>query len=102
MGGRRSQGQLIFSEKFTDEQGCLYDMNVWKVSASDKYPEGVRYRLAFISRGEDSPGVLYDNHFPKGHHRHVYRREEAYEFQGITKLIEDFRKDIQQAKGDRP
>lgn len=46
--------------------------------------------------------MLYDNHFPKGHHRHVYQREEAYEFQGITKLIEDFRKDIQKPKGGGP
>ena len=102
MGGRRGKGQLVLSEKFTDEQGCLYDLNVWKVPVSDEYPEGIRYRLAFIPPGLDSPVVLYDNHFPKGHHRHIYQREEAYGFQGITKLIEDFRKNVQQAKGDRP
>lgn len=102
MGDRRSQGRLVFAEKFTDEQGNLYEMSVWKVPTSNRYPDGVRYRLAFILRDEDAPAVLYDNHFPKGHHRHVYRHEAAYGFQGVAKLVEDFRKDVQQTKGDIP
>ncbi len=77
-------------------------MKVWKVPASDKCPEGVRYRLAFIPHGQDSPAVLYDNHYPKGHHRHLHQSEEPYEFHGVNKLISNFREDVREVKGERP
>ena len=45
---REGPGQLLFHEKATDERGNLYEASIWKVPASLKYPDGVRYRLAFI------------------------------------------------------
>ena len=43
-------------------------------------PKVVRYRLAFIRSGEEAPAILYDNHHPKGHHRHIGEHEEPYDF----------------------
>jgi hypothetical protein len=65
-------------------------MVLWKTDRSTRYPEGVRYRLAFVRSGEDEPALLYDNHHPKGHHRHVGTREESYSFVTARRLIEDF------------
>ncbi len=54
--------------------------------------------VRLIHRSEDeSPAVLYDNHHPKGHHKHLERAEFACEFDGLEKLIEDFEKDVKKA-----
>ena len=53
-------------------------------------PEGVRYRLAFVPAGQREPAVLYDNHHPKGHHKHVDGAESPYEFTSILNLQIDF------------
>ena len=50
----------------------------------------MRYRLAFVRRGEEKPAALYDNHSPKGHHRHVGGVEEPYGFVDIDHLIQRF------------
>jgi hypothetical protein len=62
-------------------------------------PGGVRYRLAFVRGGEETPAVLYDNHAPKGHHRHIEGVEEAYAFVNVDQLITDFMADIEQITG---
>ncbi len=101
MGGRRGTrgtGQCLFHEKVTDEDGDLYEAIIWRVPVSSKYREGIRYRLAFIRSGEGTPAVLYDNHHPKGHHRHLGQRTAPYEFQGADRLLQDFRDDVGRAK----
>jgi hypothetical protein len=62
--------------------------------------ERVRYRLAFVRRGEHAPAVLYDNHDPKGHHRHVEGAEEPYEFVDVDRLLADFAADVQRVIGE--
>jgi hypothetical protein len=91
----------LFHEKATDEQGNLYEAIIWRVPLSGKYPEGIRYRLAFIRAGERTPAVLYDNHDPKGHHRHLGQSTQSYEFQGVDRLLQDFREDVQGVKGGK-
>lgn len=84
----------IFLEKVTDEQGNIYEAAIWKVDRSPRYPAGVRYRLVFIRAGETSPVVLYDNHPPKGHHRHLEGIEEPYEFTDVDHLVADLMADV--------
>jgi len=81
---------LILRRKWTDERGNLYEMVIWSVDRSTFYPVAVRYRLAFIRAGEEGPALLYDNHHPKGHHRHVGTAEEPYPFVTATQLVADF------------
>jgi uncharacterized protein DUF6516 len=81
---------LLRRRKWTDGRGNLYEMVVWKVERDVRYPEGLRYRLAFIRSGDEAPAVLYDNHHPKGHHRHVGAREEPYRFTTVARLVADF------------
>src|SRR5437667_1485272 len=70
---------------------------------SGRYRDGtrerVRYRLAFIRRGEQTPAVLYDNHDPKGHHRHVEDVEEPYKFFYVDGLLADFASDVRRVIG---
>jgi len=55
----------------------------------------VRYRLSLISpSGERVVG--YDNHHPKGDHRHYMGRETEYDYKNPEVLIRDFLKDVQQ------
>ena len=85
-----ARARLILRRKWTDERENLYEIVIWKVDRSTLYPEAVRYRLAFIRSGEQRPALLYDNHHPKGHHRHVGTYEEPYSFVTARQLVADF------------
>ena len=90
---------LLLREKVVDAHGNLLEVVVWRVAASPGSPSGVRYRLALVLRGEDKPVVLYDNHPPKGHHRHVEGVEAPYAFVDVDRLLADFRSDVERLGG---
>jgi hypothetical protein len=85
---------LLLKDKSTDMQGNLIERVVWEIPLNRMYKEGVRYRLAFIPCGMKKTAVLYDNHHPKGHHKHLEDFELPYLFSSIEKLLIDFQKDI--------
>ncbi len=88
----------ILREKVIDEAGNVLELAIWKVPVNVRYPEGIRYRLAYISFGGAAPEILYDNHAPKGHHRHFRGAEESYKFTDVDQLIADFRADVARLK----
>lgn len=88
------KAELLLRQKLTNSDGDLKELVVWAVPTSEKHPEGVRYRMAFIPCGHDRPTVLYDNHHPKGHHKHIDGKEGGYNFTTVDSLLEDFEKDI--------
>jgi len=92
---------LILRERVIDEDGDLTELVLWQVPRSPKHPEGIRYRLALILTGTKRPAVLYDNHHPKGHHRHLAGVEEPSEFLSVDQLLADFQADIRRAKATR-
>ena len=94
-----ARGTLVLRERRTDEQGNLRELVIWKVEPNPRQPDGVRYRLALILRGQTVPAVLYDNHHPKGHHRHLQGIEEPYEFVDLERLIADFMADVGRVTG---
>ncbi len=94
-----TRGEVILRDKKTDQGGNIRELVIWKVKPSHRHPEGVRYRLALIVQGERTPAVLYDNHHPKGHHRHLQGVEEPYNFVSVDRLLEDFRADVEHAVG---
>jgi hypothetical protein len=89
--------RLIHRSKNELPDGSVDERVVWQVPRSPRQPEGIRYRLAYIRKDGESPAVLYDNHYPKGHHKHLEGSQFPYEFAGVEKLIEDFEKDIEKA-----
>jgi len=90
---------VVLREKTTDEQGNLREMVIWQVEPNPRQPEGIRYRLALILAGERDPAVLYDNHYPKGHHRHLEGVEEPYGFVDVERLIADFMAAVMRVTG---
>lgn len=90
--------RLIFWEKLIDESGAIEERKAWEVAKTAKYPDGIRYRLAYIKAGEKVPSVLYDNHHPKGHHKHLQGRQSPYQFAGPEQLVADFRRDVEALK----
>ena len=92
--------KLIIRQKWTDEQENLYEIVLWSVERNARHPEGVRYRLAFIRAGEEAPAILYDNHHPKGHHRHISGREEPYTFVTANRLVADFLAEARASAGE--
>jgi hypothetical protein len=91
---------VLLREKVIDDQGNILDVVIWRVPVTSRSPSGVRYRLAFVRRGEAGPSVLYDNHSPKGHHRHVSGMEEPYRFVDVDQLLADFTADVQRLTGE--
>lgn len=95
------RAKLIRRRKWTDERGNLYEIVLWRVEKNARHPEDVRYRLAFIRSGEETPTILYDNHHPKGHHRHIGKHEEPYKFLTARRLVADFLTQARIFAGDR-
>jgi hypothetical protein len=90
------KAKLVFREKLTLASGRLRDAVIWRVPVSERYPEGVKYRLVLADPFTGDVLVLFDNHFPKGHHRHLRGGEEIiYSFQTVEKLVEDYLKAVQ-------
>ena len=92
--------RLITRRKWTDERGNLYEIVLWRIERNARQPEGVRYRLALIRSGEEVPAILYDNHHPKGHHRHIGGRETPYNFVSARQLVADFLADARASAGE--
>lgn len=101
MAGKGAGAAVVLREKKTDEQGNLREMVIWRVESNPRQPEGVRYRPAPIRAGQKTPTVLYDNHHPKGHHRHIEGVEEPYQFVDVDRLIADFMADVARVTGVR-
>ena len=91
------KARLVF--RFRDTQGGVtVEMVIWALpwSTSDR-AHGLKYRLYCGKNGRCV--VRYDNETGKGDHRHFGRREEAYQFESIEKLIADFRADCERLAG---
>ena len=81
---------LLAKEKLVLSNGLVREVVVWKVPETDKYPDGVRYRMALVVPSSGQVLVLFDNHFPKGHHKHLKGNESSYEYHSVGQLVEDF------------
>lgn len=47
---------------------------------------------------EEQVIIGYDNHYPKGHHRHYGKKQESYEFTTIENLMRDFLEDYRRIR----
>ncbi|MBI4402517.1 MAG: hypothetical protein HY537_00055 [Deltaproteobacteria bacterium] len=90
-----SRAVKVVHEKVRTAQGVVVEFKVWRVPRSEHYPEGIKYSFFAAHGGKVLVG--YDNHTPKGHHRHFEGKEGTYAFSGIDKLREDFRRDLTEA-----
>jgi hypothetical protein len=86
----------IFHEKIRMVEGIVVELTVWQVTRSAQYPEGFKYSFFAVRNGVILVG--YDNHRPKGHHRHFGGKEGVYEFAGLDKLRADFSSDLEEVR----
>lgn len=90
MGEKRTRARLLISSKLTLTSGLIQEIRIWAVRSSSKYPDGTRYRLVLVDPEMQKVLLLYDNHWPKGHHVHEGGIERAYEFTSVERLLLDF------------
>ena len=84
---------MVLHEKVLLRSGTIVETKVWSVGRGDKrYPDGLRYSLYAIHGDEILVG--YDNHYPKGHHRHIAGKEGSYNFTSLENLRNDFKSDL--------
>ena len=81
----------IFEERKRNTDGDLIEMSVWRVPATKKYPDGIKYSLVAIRDGKRIVG--YDNAHWHGHHKHIGEMIYDYQFIDIEQLKKDFQND---------
>ena len=90
---------LLIHERMFFADGHLIEIKVWRVQEPVRASHhGLKYSL-FYGR----PGVRivgYDNERGKGDHRHYKQREQSYDFVSIEKLLDDFKADVEKARGE--
>ncbi len=91
---------LLQHDDIYDEEGWRMVIKIWQVPSSRTSPDGVDYSLSLISPKRERV-VGYDNHWPKGHHRHVLAEEGPYTYGGIDDLIADFKADVLRVRRKR-
>lgn len=91
----KTRAVRVFHEKIRTAEGVIVELKVWQVAKSKNYPEGVKYSFFASQSGKILVG--YDNHKPKGHHRHFGGEEEPYGFKGFDRLRQDFARDMETA-----
>jgi Family of unknown function (DUF6516) len=76
------------------DDGSIVEIVIWRL-AQPVAPctHLYKYRLYFGAAGECR--VRYDNERGKGDHRHVTNVEEAYQFVSVTRLLDDFQRDVE-------
>jgi len=90
------KARLLFHEKVEESDGGIVEVKIWEVAPTKSQPHGYRYSLAYVRNGKLL--VCYDNHTGKGDHKHYQEGEEPYKFTTVSKLIEDFYRDIRRIK----
>jgi hypothetical protein len=88
---RSGKAELIFREKLTSPKGLIREISLWRLKRSERYPDGVKYRLVLVDPRTGEIHLLYDNHWPKGHHVHVRGHERPRPFSTLTHLLQEFR-----------
>jgi hypothetical protein len=92
----------VIRRKLTDKEGNITEVVVWRVPADTSGAARVQYRLAFIPAGRGRACVIFDNHHPKGHHKHVDGVESSYSFTDVEGLVADFEREIERWKETNP
>lgn len=89
---------LVRYEKFIVKRRFVVEICVHQVPRSDKYEDGLKWRLICADRTSEKR-LLMDNHHPKGPHIHFDREEVSYDFTGLDQLISDFRRLVTEHMG---
>jgi hypothetical protein len=80
------------------EDGAILEMVIWRVPTPvEGCDHPYKYRLFYGRPGERIVG--YDNERPKGDHRHIDGREEAYAFTTVEAMVQEFIAEVAKRRG---
>ena len=68
----------------------ICELKAWQVPVSKKYPLGIKYSLFCVDFQSKEVIIGFDNHYPKGPHKHRHQTEDDYEYLSLEKLVDDF------------
>ena len=86
------KAELLIRQRDELPNDILIEIKIWQLPQSDpERPHGLKYSLYCGQNGKRLVG--YDNERGKGDHRHIKTREEAYVFNTLEQLIQDFYSD---------
>ena len=90
--------QPVLSYRRDLPNGDIIQVVVWLLSVSlPGSPHPYKYRLHY-QKADAGDFIRYDNERGKGDHRHIGGTEEAYCFESVKKLAQDFYADIKCAR----
>lgn len=80
--------ELIFQDRKTIDRESRYEIKIWEVSISSAFPEGIKYSMVIVEN--DKMIICYDNAHNKGHHRHIFGKQEDIAYRDIDNLLIQF------------
>lgn len=88
----------VYRDEGTKPDGSRYEMVVWKIPASEDFPQGLKYSFQYMDAGGDTL-LRFDNspHHPEigRHHRHTSEGNiEALEYTSVADLIDQFQNEV--------
>ena len=66
------------------------EIKIWNIENDYQYPGGLKYSLFCVEAASGKIIIGFDNHFPKGPHKHIVSIEETYNYIDSDLLVEDF------------
>lgn len=88
-----TRAELLFRFRKALREDAYTDAVVWKLPHSVLGSEHrYKYRLALVIG--DECVMRYDNERGKGDHRHIFGREEPFEFTTLPALLDAFEADV--------
>ncbi len=82
---------LVRHDKRIFKNNLVIEVKIWALESS---PYKLKYSFICIDT-QSNQRVLFDNHHPKGPHYHIDDKEFEYNYMGVDKLIQDFKKEVQ-------
>jgi hypothetical protein len=94
------KAERLFRERIVYSDGAILEMTIWRVAQPvPPSKHFLKYSLFYGRPGERLVG--YDNERGKGDHRHYGTREEEYVFVSVEQMLDDFRRDVEAARGGK-
>ena len=95
------KAELLFKDKYVYREGAIREMIIWRLPSppDSEQPHDLKYRLYYGYPGNCL--VRYDNERGKGDHRHYREREKLYSWVSVQQLVDDFKADIEQLRGNQ-
>lgn len=92
MASDEDEVEVVRDYRREDSEGNIIRVKILQVPESEKFPEGVKYRLHYGTKADETL-LRYDNSHGV-HERHRGDEVELIEFPGIAPLYERFREEI--------